>query len=156
MSSKNQMESHWFSHDTSNPPKTHPFWIRRLAWWACVSLPLTHSSNLEPCPPPQPNYHHQHPPSISPWVSLSLSLSCSPCLIYAFAEQLLPRELREQHSHLSTLVTRCHLLLPAHRTSRQTMPRAFWTSDLRRLLQRGLGGRSGLPTARRLLGLKAM
>ncbi|TNN83808.1 hypothetical protein EYF80_005984 [Liparis tanakae] len=28
---------------------------------------------------------------------------------------LLPRELREQHSHLSTLVTRCHLSLPAHR-----------------------------------------
>lgn len=73
---------------------------------------------------------------ISPW----LSLSPFPCLIYAFAEQLLPRELREQHSHLSTLVTRCHLLLPAHRTSRQTMPHAFWTSDLRRLLQRGLGG----------------
>lgn len=71
---------------------------------------------------------------------LSPSLSCSPCLIYAFAEQLLPTELREQHSHLSTLVTRCHLLLPAHRTSRQTMPRAFWTSDLPRLLQRGLGG----------------
>lgn len=73
---------------------------------------------------------------ISPWLSLSLS----PFLIYAFAEQLLPRELREQHSHLSTLVTRCHLLLPAHRTSRQTMPHAFWTSDLRRLPQKGLRG----------------
>lgn len=81
----------------------------------------------------------QQPPPLPLSLPGRLSL-LAPLLIYVFAEQLLPRELREQHSHLSTLVTRCHLLLPAHRTSRQTMPHAFWTSDLRRLLQRGLGG----------------
>lgn len=67
----------------------------------------------------------RRPPPLPLSLPGCLSLCRSPCLIYAFAEQLLPRELREQHSHLSTLVTRCHLLLPAHRTSRQTMPHAF-------------------------------
>lgn len=138
---ENQTESHWFSHDIPNSPppsspKTHPFKVRRLACWACTPSHIqTRSSNPEPNPPPRPGDH-----PLFPYLSLAVSLALSPCLIYAFAEQLLPRELREQHSHLSTLVTRCHLLLPAHRTSRQTMPHAFWTSDLRRLLQRGLGG----------------
>lgn len=73
----------------------------------------------EPHPPPR------GPVTTPPILLLAVSLSSAQLLIYVFAEQLLPRELREQHSHLSTLVTRCHLLLPAHRTSRQTMPRAF-------------------------------
>lgn len=129
---ENQTESHWFSHDIPNPPRTRPFRVRRLTWRTCTpSYIQTHSSKPDP-PTPHPTSTQQPPP-------LPLCLpGCfpllAPLLIYVFAEQLLPRELREQHSHLSTLVTRCHLFLPAHRTSRETMPHAFWTSDLQHLL----------------------
>lgn len=86
---------------------------------------ISHSNTLLK-PGALPPTSARRPPPLPLSLPVSLALSPhSPCLIYAFAEQLLPRELREQHSHLSTLVTRCHLLLPAHRTSRQTMPHAF-------------------------------
>ena len=119
------------------PQNTPPFGVRRLAWWTCTPSRMQTRSSKTWSPTPHLGPATTPSSPISPWLSPSPR---SPCLIYAFAEQLLPRELREQHSHLSTLVTRCHLLLPAHRTSRQTMPHAFWTSDLRRLPQRGLGG----------------
>lgn len=119
------------------PQDTPPFGVRRLAWWTCTPSHMQTRSSKTRSPTPHLGPATTPSSPISPWLSPSPR---SPCLIYAFAEQLLPRELREQHSHLSTLVTRCHLLLPAHRTSRQTMPRAFWTSDLLRLPQRGLGG----------------
>lgn len=85
------------------------------------SRPDPGSSNPGPCPHLIPAAAPSNPTS----PRRSLSLSFAPLLIYVFAEQLLPREPRERHSHLSTLVTRCHLLLPAHRTSEQTMPCAF-------------------------------
>ena len=132
--------------------RVSPPWKKKSDRKSLIFFPLTHfspqsdgwcgetgSSNPGPCPPPHCS-GHPHWTCLSLAVSLSLSPSLFLLLIYVFAEQLLPRELREQHSHLSTLVTRCHLLLPAHRTSEQTMRRAFWTSDLQCVLWRGLGG----------------
>lgn len=136
---ENQTESHWFSHGKPSlpPPPSKHTPSESDGWRGEHAHHLTYKHAPQTrCPTPHLGLATTPSSPISPWLSHSLS----PCLIYAFAEQLLPRELREQHSHLSTLVTRCHLLLPAHRTSRQTMPHAFWTSDLRRLSQRGLGG----------------
>lgn len=85
---ENQTESHWFSHDIPNPPKTHPSesdgWrgehAHHLTW-----KKKTCSLNPEPYPPPWPSDHPLFS-YLSLAVSLSLPLSHL-CLCRAAAAQ---------------------------------------------------------------------